>query len=75
MADENRFYSATDDYSDNLQRNVIYTLATDGKIYNWDTFPGSEKLIIDYPANIESEVANILDDKSKYPDFEMNCYE
>ena len=75
MADKDRFYSAIDDYSENLQRNVIYTLAVDGKIYNWDTFPGSEKLIIDYPADIESEVANILDDKSKYPDFEMNCYE
>ena len=74
MADKDRFYSAIDDYSDNLKRNVIYTLAVDGKIYNWDTFTGSEKLIIDYPADIESEVANILDDKSKYPDFKMNCY-
>jgi len=75
MADKNRFYSAIDDYSDNLQRNVIYTLAVNEKIYNWDTFTGSEKLIIDYPADIESEIASILDDKSKYPDFEMNCYE
>ena len=74
MADKDRFYSAIDDYSDNLKRNVIYTLAVDGKIYNWDTFTGSEKLIIDYPADIESEIAGILDDKSKYPDFEMNCY-
>ena len=75
MADKERFYSAIDDYSDNLQRNVIYTLAVDEKIYNWDTFTGSEKLIIDYPADIESEIASILDDKSKYPDFEMNCHE
>ena len=75
MADKDRFYSAIDDYSENLQRNVIYTLAVDEKIYNWDTFSGSEKLIIDYPADIESEIASILDDKSKYPDFEMNCYE
>ena len=75
MADKNRFYSAIDDYSDNFQRNVIYTLAIDGKIYNWDTFTGSEKLIIDYPADIESEIAGILDDKSKYPDFEIKCYE
>ena len=75
MADEDRFYSAIDDYSENLQRNVIYTLAVDGKIYNWDTFSGSEKLVIDYPADIESEIANILMDKSEYPDFEMNCYE
>ena len=74
MADEDRFYSAIDDYSENLQRNVIYTLAVDGKIYNWDTFSGSEKLVIDYPADIESEIANILMDKSEYPDFEMNCY-
>ena len=74
MADKDRFYSAIDDYSDNLQRNVIYTLAIGEKIYNWDTFSGSEKLIIDYPADIESEIANILMDKSEYPDFEMNCY-
>ena len=75
MADKGRFYSAIDDYSENLQRNVIYTLAVDEKIFNWDTFTGSEKMIIDYPADIESEIASILDDKSKYPDFEMNCYE
>ena len=75
MADKDRFYSAVDDYSDNLQRNVTYTLAVDEKIYNWDTFTGSEKVVIDYPADIESEIASILDDKSKYPDFEMNCYE
>ena len=75
MADKDRFYSAIDDYSNNLQRNVIYTLAVNEKIYNWNTFTGSEKLIIDYPADIESEIASILDDKSKYPDFEMNCYE
>ena len=75
IADKDRFYSAIDDYSENLQRNVIYTLAVDGKIYNWDTFSGSEKLVIDYPADIESEIANILMDKSEYPDFEMNCYE
>lgn len=75
MADENRFYSAVDDYSDNLQRNVFYTLAVDGKVYNWDTFTGSEKLIIDYPADIESEIASLLMDKSEYPDFEMNCHE
>jgi hypothetical protein len=60
MADNARFYSAIDDYSDNLQRNVIYSLAIDGKIYNRDTFSGSEKLIIDYPADIESEIANLL---------------
>jgi hypothetical protein len=29
MADEDRFYSAVDDYSDNLQRNVFYILAID----------------------------------------------
>ncbi len=74
MADFDKFYSAIDDYSENLQRNVIYTLAIDGKIYNWDTFTGSEKVIIDYPADIESEIANLLLDKSKYSNFEMNCY-
>ncbi len=75
MADNARFYSAIDDYSDNLQRNVIYSLAIDGKIYNRDTFSGSEKLIIDYPADIESEIANLLMNLWQYPDFEMNCYE
>jgi hypothetical protein len=29
IADQNRFYSAVDDYSDNLQRNVLDTLAVD----------------------------------------------
>lgn len=75
MANEDRFYSAVDDYSDDLQRNVVYTLAVGGKIYNWDTFNGSEISVIDYPADIESEIASILDDKSRYPDFDMNCYE
>lgn len=75
MSDDARFYSAIDDYSDNFKRNTIYTLSVDGKIYNWDTFSGSEMHVIDYPADIESEIAGILDDKSKYPDFEINCYE
>ena len=75
MADKDRFYSAIDDYSDNFQRNVIYTLAVGWKFYNWDTFTGSENLVIDSPADIESEIANVLDDRSKFPDFEMQCYE
>ena len=75
MADENRFYSAVDDYSDNLQRNVFYTLAVNGKVYNWSTFSGSEKTIIDSPADIESEIASLLMNLWQYPDFEMNCYE
>ena len=75
MADSDRFYSAVDDYSDNLQRNVIYNLAVDGKTYNWSTFPDSEKTVIDSPADIESEIASLLMDKWQYPDFEMNCYE
>ena len=75
MADENRFYSAVDDYSDNLQRNVFYNLAEDGKVYNWSTFSGPEKIIIDSPADIESEIAGLLMNLWQYPDFEMNCYE
>jgi len=75
MADNNRFYSSIDDYSDNLQRNVFYTLAVNWKVYNWSTFPNSEKTVIDSPADIESEIASLLMDKSNYPDFEMNCYE
>lgn len=75
IADKDRFYSAIDDYSDNLQRNVFYTLAIDWKIYNWSTFPGSEKIAINSPADIESEIAVLLMDKSLYPDFEMNCYD
>ena len=73
MADEDRFYSAVDDYSDNLQRNVLYTLAVDGKIYNWSTFSGSEKIIIDSPTDIESEIASLLIDKWSYSDFQLNC--
>ena len=75
MADENRFYSAVDDYSDNLQRNVLYNFAVDGKVYNWSTFSGSEKVIIDSPTDIESEIASLLMNLWEYPDFEMNCYE
>jgi hypothetical protein len=75
MVDENRFYSAVDDYSDNLQRNVFYTLAVDGKVYNWSTFSGSEKTVINSPDDIKSEIASLLMDKSEYSDFEMNCYE
>jgi len=50
-------------------------LAIDGKIYSWDTFTGSEKVVVDFPADIESEIASFLMDKSEYPDFELNCYE
>ena len=74
MADKDRFYSAIDDYSDNLQRNVFYTLAVDWKTYNWSTLD-SKKSVIDYPADIESEIASLLMDLWQYPDFEMNCYE
>ena len=73
MADYDKFYSEIDDYSDNLQRNVFYTLAVDWKYYNWSTFPNSEKTIIDSPADIESEIAILLMDKWQYPDFEINC--
>ena len=75
MADKDRFYSAVDDYSDNFQRNVFYTLVMDGKIYNRSTFSDSEKAVIDSPVDIEGEIANLLIDLWKYPDFEMNCYE
>ena len=75
IADKDRFYSAVDDCSDNLQRIVFYTLVVDGKIYNWSTFSGSEKTIIDSPADVESEIASLLVDLWQYPDFEMNCYE
>lgn len=75
MADKDRFYSAVDDYSDNLQRNVFYTLVVGWRIYNWSTFTDSEKTAIDSPTDIESEIAVLLMDKSKHPDFEMKCYE
>ena len=74
MADQNKFYCAIDDYSDNLQRNVFYTLAVDWKVYNWSTSPDSQKSVIDSPADIESEIASLLMDLWEYPDFEMNCY-
>jgi hypothetical protein len=47
----------------------------DGKIYNWSTFSGSEKIVIDSPADIGSEIASLLMDKSEYSDFEMNCFD
>lgn len=75
IADNDRFYSAIDDYSDNLQRNVVYTLAVDWKYYNWSTFTDSEKIIIDSPVNIESEISSLLMNLWEYPDFEMNCHE
>lgn len=74
MADKDRFFSAVDDYSDNLQRNVFYSLAVDGKIYKWSTFSGSEKTVIDSSVDIESEIASLLMELWQYPGFEMNCY-
>lgn len=65
MADWNRFYSATE--------NQDYVLATWDKTYFWSSSSESEKTIIDSPADVESEIANLLTDKSENPDFNINC--
>jgi hypothetical protein len=66
MADRDRFYSATE--------NQNYVLATWDKTYFWSSSSESEKTVVDSPADIESEIANLLMDKSEYPNFELNCY-
>ena len=73
MADGNRFYSESDDYSDNYRRNQIYTLALDGKIYYRSSFPDADNIAETNNIDIESEIASILMDAWKYPDFQMNC--
>lgn len=66
MADWNRFYSATE--------NQDYVLATWDKTYFWSSSSESEKTVVDSPADIESEIASLLMDKSEHPNFELNCY-
>ena len=73
MADKNRFYSEKDDYSDNFRRNQTYTLISDGKTYYRSTFPDSDNITENSIIDIESEIANLLMDTWKYPDFQMNC--
>lgn len=65
MADWNRFYSATE--------NQDYVLATWDKTYFWSNSSESEKAIINSPADVESEIASLLMDKSVNPGFNMNC--
>ena len=74
VADKDRFYSAIDDYSDPIKRNVFYRLAKDGKVYDWSTFPDSETIITDHPADIESEIASIVFDLWKKSDFKIDCH-
>jgi hypothetical protein len=59
MADRGSFYSSIDDYSSKTV-NQNYTLSTDGKIYYWSTFPDSDNFVIDFPVDIESEIADLL---------------
>ena len=66
MSDWNRFYSAAE--------NQDYVLVTWDKTYFRSSSSASEKTVIDSPADVESEIASLLMDKSEYPDFEMNCY-
>ena len=65
MADWNRFYSSTE--------NQDYVLATWDRTYYWSSSSESEKTVIDSPADIESEIASLLLDKSESPDFNINC--
>ncbi len=73
MADKNRFYSEKDDYSDNYRKNQVYAMVRDWKTYYWSTFPDSDNIIENSIVDIESEIASILMDTWKYPDFKMDC--
>lgn len=73
MSDQNRFYSEKDDYSDNYRKNQVYTMVRDWKTYYWSTFPDSDNIIENSIVDIESEIASILMDTWKYPDFKMDC--
>ena len=66
MADWNRFYSATEDQD--------YVLATWDKTYFWSSSSESEKTVVESPADVESEIASLLMDKSNNSGFEINCY-
>ena len=74
MADKSRFYSEKDDYSDNYRRNQIYTLMLDWKTYNRSTFPDSDNIVENTGIDIESQIASLLMDTWKNPDFQMDCY-
>jgi hypothetical protein len=65
MADWNRFYSDVE--------NQDYVLATWDKTYFWSNSSSSEKIVIDSPTDVESEIASLLNDKWKYSDFQINC--
>ena len=73
MADKNRFYSVADDYSDANKMNQTYTLAMDGKMYYRSTFIDADNIVEDSNIDIESEIASLLMDTWKYPDFKMDC--
>ncbi len=74
MADRDNFYSSIDDYSSNTA-NKNYMLSTDWKLYYWSTFPDSDNFVVDFPVDIESEIANLLVDAWKHSDFQMDCSE
>ena len=74
MADRDNFYSSVDDYSSNTA-NKNYMLSTDWKLYYWSTFPDSDNFVVDFPVDIESEIADILADAWNHSDFQMNCSE
>ncbi len=73
MADNNRFYSEIDDYSDNYRRNQNYTLVINWKTYYRSTFPDSDNIMEDSSIDIESEIVSMLMDAWKHLDFQMNC--
>lgn len=73
MADKNRFYSEKDDYSDNYRRNQTYNLLLNKKSYYRSTFPDSDNIVENSSVDIETEIASILEDAWKYPDFQMDC--
>ena len=72
MTDGDRFYSEIDNYSEFVQWNIIdYTVSLDGKLYKWSELHFSEESNKHF--DMESEIAQLLSEKSQYPDFDMNC--
>lgn len=65
MADWSRFYSSLEEKD--------YVLATWDKTYYWLSSSASERTVIDFPVDVESEIASLLMDKWKYSNFKMDC--
>ena len=73
MTDWERFYSKMTN-NVNWAINMYYTLSTGSVTNYWSTsYQDSDWYDLDYPIDIESEIANLLIEKWQYSDFKMNC--